>query len=92
MIVEYDPDKDAANVAKHGLSLGEYRGFDSDPIIAIDDRHEYGEIRYRAIGLIGDNHYVLVWVMRDTAQRLISFRRARAKELRQYERRGRVGR
>ncbi len=92
MLIEYDPDKDAVNVAKHGLSLGDFGGFDNDPVITVDDRYEYGEVRYRAIGLIGDRYYALVWVMRGPAQRLISFRRAHAKELRQYERRGRVGR
>ena len=30
MPFEFDPAKDAANIAKHGLSLGEFDGFDAE--------------------------------------------------------------
>jgi uncharacterized protein len=92
MTFEYDPDKDAANVEKHGLSLASFAGFDEELMVLRDRRHDYGEERFRAIGRIDGKICVVVYVIRDERTRLISFRRARGKELRQYERRGRVGR
>ncbi len=52
MAVVFDPDKDLINVAKHGLSLSAFRGFDHAPIVKLDERMPYGEARYRAWGLI----------------------------------------
>jgi len=43
--VTFDPAKDAANIAKHGLSLADFAGFDSASITEIDDRYDYGEVR-----------------------------------------------
>ena len=85
MEIEWDPDKDVDNIAKHGLSFGAYLGFDVNPYIAIDDRISYGEVRYRAFGRIGGRGYCLIFTMRDGNQRLISFRHAHDKEMRRYE-------
>lgn len=79
------PDKDAENLAKHGLSLGEFPGFDLEPNETIDDRRDYGEIRFRAFGRIFGGGYCLVYTLRDGKQRSISFRRAHEKEMRRYE-------
>jgi uncharacterized protein len=48
MNIEFDPAKDAANPAKHGISL---RRAD---IVAFEEdrRFAYGETRYRAFGLL----------------------------------------
>ena len=58
--------------------------FDSAQIVA-DERHEYGEMRYRAIGRLGDEIAVVVFTMRDETLRVISLRLASRKERRQYE-------
>lgn len=87
MNVEFDPDKDAANIEKHGLSFRDFPGFDDLPIVSVDERHDYDEDRFLAIGRIGDRYFAIIYVERGTRIRLISFRRAHAKEYRQYERR-----
>ena len=46
MDIEFDPDKDAANTAKHRISLGRAVDFEILHYQA-DDRHDYGETRYR---------------------------------------------
>ena len=84
--VEFDPEKDAKNEEKHRLSLGDFAGFDSDPVVVEDDRQDYGEPRFRAFGLIDGKPHSIAFTVRGNAMRLISFRRARAKELRRYER------
>lgn len=49
MAVVFDSEKDADNKVKHGLSLGDFDGFDSEPLVLADDRFEYGETTVRAI-------------------------------------------
>ncbi len=49
--VAFDPEKDARNIAKHGISL--VRAVEMDMAAAIihkDDRFDYGETRYIAFG------------------------------------------
>ncbi len=38
MDIEFDPTKDAANIARRGLSLADFAGFDADPVVIVDDR------------------------------------------------------
>ena len=81
----FDPNKDAANIAAHGLSLSEFEGFDAEPVVVVDDRFDYGEVRYRAYGRIEGKGHCLVYAVRDGTIRPISFRRAHEKEMRRYE-------
>lgn len=85
MEIDFDPAKDAENLAKHGLSLGTFAGFDAEAAVSIDDRYDYGEVRYRAFGRIDGVGHCLVFTIRDDKRRLISFRRAREKEMRRHE-------
>lgn len=85
MAIEFDPAKDADNVAKHGLSLADFDGYDAEPVVLVDDRLDYGETRYRAFGRINGDGHCLVFTLRDADMRLISFRHAREKEMRRYE-------
>jgi uncharacterized DUF497 family protein len=85
--IVFDPAKDAVNRVKHGLSLADFAGFDDVPIRRVDDRYDYGETRYRSFGMIDGEPHVVVFTLADGVLRLISFRRAHAKEGRQYERR-----
>lgn len=83
MKIEFDPAKDAANVAKHGISLA--RAGDLAPITSvIDDRFEYGETRIRTYGHIDGVAYCLTFTTRGDAVRPISLRRAHAKEMKRY--------
>ena len=87
MNVEFDPAKDDANRIKHGVSLAAATGFDWDTALEReDDRFDYGEIRFVAIGLIETRLYVMVFteVADDEAVRVISLRRAKKHETRFY--------
>lgn len=85
MEIEFDPAKDVANLAKHGISLADFAGWDASPIVVEDDRYDYGEVRYRAFGRIDGLGHCLVFAYRSGRQRLISFRRAHDEEMRSYE-------
>lgn len=86
--VEYafDLSKEEENRVKHGIGLSDFDGFDEEPLVLVDARHDYGETRFRAFGRIDGRGHCLVYTIRDGAMRLISFRRARDKEMRNHGR------
>ena len=76
--LEFDPDKDAANVAKHGISLS--RATELELLARVmDDR--FAERRFRAYGLIDGALHCLAYTLRGEMLRAISLRRAHWKEL-----------
>ncbi|MEO6946334.1 MAG: BrnT family toxin [Nitrobacter sp.] len=80
---DYDLAKEAANLAKHGISLSRWIELDIK-ITFEDDRFEYGETRYRLYGLIDGVAYCFVFTIRDGKVRPISLRRAHTKEMKRY--------
>jgi uncharacterized DUF497 family protein len=83
--VEYDAAKNQRNMALRGLSFELVRDFDFDSaLIRRDHRHVF-EIRYQAVGQIGDDVMFVVFTMRGEAVRVISLRRASRKERNLYE-------
>lgn len=83
MEIEFDPNKDAANISKHGISLA--RAADLEILAFIEDaRNDYGETRYRAWGLISGEAFCLAFTHRNGRVRAISLRRAHKKELDRY--------
>ncbi len=86
MRIEFDSGKNARNIALRGLSFEKTAEFEWETAVIIEDvRHDYGEARYRAFGLIGDRLHALVFTPRVGAIRVISLRRANAREVRRYE-------
>jgi uncharacterized DUF497 family protein len=81
MQIEFDPDKDAANIAKHGVSLA--RSVDLNVMAYVEDRR-FAEPRFRLYGLIDDVAYCLAGTDRDGIIRAISLRRAHTKEMRRH--------
>jgi uncharacterized DUF497 family protein len=85
--IEFDPGKDAANIAKHGVSLAEGDGVLLDALaLTIEDEAVRGERRWVTIGMnsIGSLR-VVVWTQRGEDIRLISVRKPEPKERRTYE-------
>ncbi|MES2097863.1 MAG: BrnT family toxin [Pseudomonadota bacterium] len=81
MDVEFDPTKDAANIAKHGISLARARDLE---LLAYVEDPRYAEPRFRLYGLIDGVAYCLAGTNRDGIVRAISLRRAHTKELSRY--------
>ena len=83
---QWDPGKARANRAKHGVSFADAVGVFEDPrAVTIDDPHP-DEDRYVTIGVDFLGRVLVVsWTWRDEEVRLISARRARRKESRDYE-------
>ena len=87
-MIVFDPDKDVANLAKHGVSLRFAEAMDIDAaFIRRDDRKDYQEARFNAYGYIDGRLYALTFTVRGEDVRAISLRRARPKELRHWRNR-----
>lgn len=87
MSPEFDPKKNEANIAKHGVSLSEADGVLLDPLaLTVEDDSADEEVRYVTVGLnsVG-TLMVVVWAERDDDVRLISARKAEPRERRAYE-------
>ncbi len=86
MDIEFDPAKDAANIAKHGVSLafGAEVFSDADVLVIATVRVEDGERRHKAIGMVDGKLWTAVHVTRDAAVRFISVRRSNDGEERAY--------
>ncbi len=85
MWIEFDPKKDASNVAKHGVSLALAAELDWDAaLVWLDDRIEYGEQRMIALAPHAGVLYFVAFVERADAKRIISLRRANRREVRHY--------
>ena len=88
MEIEFDVAKDAANQRKHDLPLGAAELLFHGPFIEEEDnRRAYGETRFIATGPIAafdDRLFVVIYTWRDSIRRVISFRKANDREIRQY--------
>ena len=85
-MIEFDPEKEAANIAKHGVSLARAKDMVfGEALIETDQRFDYRESRWLAYGELGDRLYVLVFTRRDDVTRAISLRRANQREIRYVE-------
>jgi uncharacterized DUF497 family protein len=83
--LEYDPRKEAINRRKHRISLARFAEMDpTTQIVTADLRQQYGEERWRIIGLIDARLYVAVITYRASRPRIISLRRANRREERMY--------
>ncbi|MFM0276854.1 BrnT family toxin [Paraburkholderia sediminicola] len=85
MPIEFDPVKDQINQGKHGVSLAMAEAFEMDvALVWRDDRFDYSEERFTALGPIGDRIYSLSFTMRGETLRAISLRKANRREVLKY--------
>jgi uncharacterized protein len=65
MQISFDPIKRDATLANRGLDFADAQEVFAGPVFErIDDRFDYGEIRYITIGLLRGRMVVLVWTPR----------------------------
>lgn len=69
----FDPAKNTAYILKHGMAL-----------VRVDDRADYGEMRYEAIGPLNGHLCVMVFTVRAQTIRAISLRKANSREVKRY--------
>lgn len=88
MIVDFDPAKDEANRAKHGvpLALGVRVFEDPEHIVLSSSRPIDGEDRFKAVGMVDGKLWTAVHVWRGRTMRMISVRRSNEGEQGDYDR------
>ena len=86
MKFEYDENKSQTNKEKHGIDFVDAQNLwkDEDALIItaniVDD-----EVRYALISVYEDRCYTAIFTLRDETYRIISVRRCRKNEERNYE-------
>jgi hypothetical protein len=88
MKFKWDEQKNQANIKKHELDFADaHKVFDQPSLVNLDDREDYGENRWIAIGLLNGRMVVIVFTELDEETiRVISFRKATNDERKRYER------
>ena len=84
-VFEWDEAKNQANIAKHRISFqaaalvfdGQYQEIE-------DKRRDYGEIRVKVVGKVAYEEVAVICTQRNEVVRIISARRARRDERRDY--------
>ncbi len=86
MDFEWDPAKDVANLAKHGIRFAQASQVFADPgrLERIDRRRDYGEERRQMIGDVDGRILFVAYTLREGRIRLISARRAHRNEEEAY--------
>ena len=93
MEFEWDEAKNDACFERRGFDFAyAFRAFfDPQRIVMQDTRRDYGEDRYRLLGMIDGRAYTVVYTVRGSAIRIISARKANPKEVAYYEHNARQG-
>lgn len=81
MDTEFDPAKDKANIANHGISLA--HAVELAGIVVVEDTR-FAEARYRLYGTIDGIPHCAAVTIRGKAVRVINLRRAHTKELHRH--------
>lgn len=89
MNFEWDEGKSEACFRERGFDFAYAASAfaDANRIVRQDTRYSYGEDRYQLIGRIGRRLFVVVFTPRRDAIRIISARKANAREVKRYENR-----
>lgn len=83
---EWSERKRRQNLSEHGVDFAEAALiFAGATLEAVDDRADYGEIRYRALGRVGDAYLMVVYTWRGADRRLIGAWRVNERGRQRYE-------
>ena len=70
---EWDEDKRRRNIEDHGVDFRLAALIFNSPVIeARDERDDYGEPRYWALGHVGDEYFLVAFTWRGEVRRIIS--------------------
>lgn len=85
MKITYDPIKNQRNINERHLSFDDVADLDWETAKVWQDvRNEYPEIRYIAVGYLDARLHVLCFTETNDGIRVISFRKANAREQKSY--------
>ena len=83
---EWDERKRLANLKERGVDFAEAALIFENAIIeAIDNREDYGETRYRSLGHVEGDYFLIVYTWREETRRIISAWRLDDEGKRRYQ-------
>jgi uncharacterized DUF497 family protein len=83
---EWDEEKRQSNIEAHGVDFRRAALIFREPVVeAQDTRDDYGEDRYRALGRVDDEYFIVAYTWRDRSRRIISAWRVGADGQRRYQ-------
>ena len=86
MEFEYDNNKSRINKEKHGIDFEKAQSlWDDDNALIIPANIMDDEMRYALISKLDEKYYVAIFTLRNEKYRIISVRRCRKNEERNYE-------
>lgn len=86
MELEWDEGKRLRNIKERGLDFADVERFDPASVRTSPDlRHDYGERRFNSIGYLDGRLCKFCWTPRNGKVRIISLRKANARECEAYE-------
>jgi uncharacterized DUF497 family protein len=81
MQFEWDNAKHLRNIELRGLGFDDGALIFAGPVVEwVDDRRDYGEVRFRAVGMAAGNLLHVVYTEREEVRRIISVRVANRKD------------
>lgn len=84
--ITFDPAKNQRNLRERGLPFERAAEFEFETALyRVDERHGHGEVRIRALGFLEGRLHALVFVETAKGIRVVSFRKANKREVKQYE-------
>lgn len=85
MEIIFDPNKDASNILKHGISLSDAINIEWQTLYSFPDlRFDYQELRMIGYAYIGLRLHCVVYIDHHKTRRIISLRKANKREVIQY--------
>lgn len=88
MKFEWDEAKNRANQRKHGLNFADAPLVFAGRSLTFEDlRRGYGEPRYLTVGTLADRVVIVAHTLRGESTRIISMRKANARERARYQER-----
>lgn len=85
MRFEWDEEKRLSNIRKHGIDFADiWRVFENERVIFIDNRFDYGELRFVTIGSLEGRIVTVTYTETDEITRIITARKATKNERTKY--------
>ena len=82
---EWDENKRASNLEKHGVDfIDAAYVFDQKHVFWADNRQNYGEARFKALGLVDGVLLCVIFTIRDNKHRIISAHKAGRNDRRKH--------
>ena len=86
MKISYDPAKRDKVLAERGLDFeAAAKVFAGVTLTLLDERQDYGEIRYQTYGLLDERLVMMVWTQRGETRHIISMRKCNAREKTRFQ-------